>query len=835
MIYGVSNFKFAACLMMLVGAISYAFLLYAPEVFGLAAVQAGLTLFMGMRVVSEYISKGLRDSDQLLPYFAISKLGEQPTDGITDANLEGMIVAFRKWTSTLAATLQAGDVSCKVNRNFLVIIMLSNLINSSEVLRSIEVGLMEQISSNSVCDRLPPLSSKYPWLISQNLEAEEHNTNDQFFCTIHELPHYRCQIPELLGKRIRGCFHGWVILSSHPHNVKWSLWNPMTSKIIRLPTLTMKDGDYESIDECCLSAPPVDSSSIFLLTRTNKSTFLFCPANVNVDIVVTHKKVEIKLIIFGVHPLPSSNHYGGNTIEYLKGSSKDLFYIVISFQNDTTNVPAQVNIFKSDMTCVNWEERECLNHWDLTDFTGDGVQWDDLGDWHLSCKTWEEMDDVKDKIFFVDLARDGLVSSSCVIASELGGYVHIRSELGDTIYSYHVKSNTISVFAIPSPMMPTSYVSIWECRLEDNNGEAKSIVDSKVEMENNDEVLLRSGTDDGVEYSESHLLNVPFHVLETIMEHFVGVEYRNFRATCKKCHLAAPLRNWSNTTSLGRLQNTSLRRLQTESISKIATDRFSQLYCSRFGWLLFESYDFPCLVLFNPFTNDLRKLPEANYSWESLCFSAPPTSPDCMVVGFTTQGNWHAHIHFVNRKSTWRKLHLRPDLDPHTIRFSSVCGRNLYALCEEGELTVFNNLGEQSYSWELVETVSPKSCCGSLTQGFLAENDQHLFLVRVCDYGKHVEVFKLNDSKREWEKIDGLGKHVIYICGTSCLCIKAKTPQLQNKIFFPHLHTKTRKIMFYSLDTCMYHTFDDKNQEHLRDFVGTTFLLSHVWIEPSWS
>ncbi|KVI02977.1 Multi antimicrobial extrusion protein [Cynara cardunculus var. scolymus] len=53
--YGVSDFSFAAVSMMLVGGISSAFLLYAPGVFGLAGVWAGLTLFMGMRAVAGYI------------------------------------------------------------------------------------------------------------------------------------------------------------------------------------------------------------------------------------------------------------------------------------------------------------------------------------------------------------------------------------------------------------------------------------------------------------------------------------------------------------------------------------------------------------------------------------------------------------------------------------------------------------------------------------------------------------------------------------------------------------------------------------------------------------
>ncbi|KAL5752364.1 hypothetical protein ACOSP7_022550 [Xanthoceras sorbifolium] len=53
--YGISDFSYAAHSMMTVGAISSAFLLYAPNVFGLSGVWFGLTLFMGLRVVAGYI------------------------------------------------------------------------------------------------------------------------------------------------------------------------------------------------------------------------------------------------------------------------------------------------------------------------------------------------------------------------------------------------------------------------------------------------------------------------------------------------------------------------------------------------------------------------------------------------------------------------------------------------------------------------------------------------------------------------------------------------------------------------------------------------------------
>lgn len=53
--YGVSDFKYAAVSMMASGAISSAFLLYAPSKFGLPGVWLGLTLLMGLRMVGGYI------------------------------------------------------------------------------------------------------------------------------------------------------------------------------------------------------------------------------------------------------------------------------------------------------------------------------------------------------------------------------------------------------------------------------------------------------------------------------------------------------------------------------------------------------------------------------------------------------------------------------------------------------------------------------------------------------------------------------------------------------------------------------------------------------------
>jgi hypothetical protein len=59
-------------------------------------------------------SKGLADNTQALIYFAVAKLGEKPTDGITDLNPEGLTAVCGKHAEAFAARLRKGGLSCKV-------------------------------------------------------------------------------------------------------------------------------------------------------------------------------------------------------------------------------------------------------------------------------------------------------------------------------------------------------------------------------------------------------------------------------------------------------------------------------------------------------------------------------------------------------------------------------------------------------------------------------------------------------------------------------------------------------------------------------------------------
>ncbi|KAJ0817731.1 hypothetical protein HanPI659440_Chr00c05g0714381 [Helianthus annuus] len=276
------------------------------------------------------------------------------------------------------------------------------------------------------------------------------------------------------------------------------------------------------------------------------------------------------------------------------------------------------------------------------------------------------------------------------------------------------------------------------------------------------------------------------------MELCVGVEYMKFRATCKHCYFAAPLNQWSSKTS---------KRLQLYSLVKS-----------------------PWLMVLDTYRNIITFI-DPIYG-EKYFIKTPQE----------LKGTWDVYVHFVSGESSWLLDSLDFGSDhPYSFDFPTFNGRDIYALCNNKRIEAFRDIADDDFTWDEVTNNVPIK---SSADYFLSSCDQHLLLVIVGAFGESVEVFKLKDSSDGWEKIDGLGKHMIYISNTSCICLEAKSPEMGNKIYFPRLlHNDDRKIAFYSLETRKYHTFDDNNiQESFgTDLFKTNYLCyPHTWIEPSW-
>ncbi|XP_076890771.1 uncharacterized protein LOC143541985 [Bidens hawaiensis] len=285
------------------------------------------------------------------------------------------------------------------------------------------------------------------------------------------------------------------------------------------------------------------------------------------------------------------------------------------------------------------------------------------------------------------------------------------------------------------------------------------------------------------------------------MEICVGVEYLNFLATCRRCRLAAPVIRWSNITSLRRLHSYSLPSpwlIMFDTLRGIITftdpmsgDKYFmktpqeligdvRIRCSIYGWLLvYNLSHIPhTVMLFNPFTNDIHMFPQHGYI-TSICFSAPPTSPFCTVFGLIAKRTLGAFVHFVNLGPEWVGTYT--DFDeavPRSVSFPILFDNShVYVLEAGGRLDVYRLWEEGDRFWEVV--AEAPSGCPSEAQCFLVkcDDDEHrLLLVRVDEYGESVEVFKLSQTTQEWERLYGLGRRMIYICGATCLCVEAETP-----------------------------------------------------------
>ncbi|CAJ2656414.1 uncharacterized protein LOC123924574 [Trifolium pratense] len=111
-------------------------------------------------------SKGLKDGNQVLAYFAVSKLGESPIDGKTDTNPEGLTAAYGKWSLAVAERLQAGGLSCKVlDKEAFERQMLEKLIWICSVMLvgarhgGIPVGVVEKEFRSELCSLIAELAS----------------------------------------------------------------------------------------------------------------------------------------------------------------------------------------------------------------------------------------------------------------------------------------------------------------------------------------------------------------------------------------------------------------------------------------------------------------------------------------------------------------------------------------------------------------------------------------------------------------------------------------------------------------------------------------------------
>ncbi|KAL6988283.1 hypothetical protein U1Q18_014033 [Sarracenia purpurea var. burkii] len=343
------------------------------------------------------------------------------------------------------------------------------------------------------------------------------------------------------------------------------------------------------------------------------------------------------------------------------------------------------------------------------------------------------------------------------------------------------------------------------------------------------------------------LSDLPDDLLSLILSNLFARDYITFRAVCKswnsistiprplKLPIDFPLSQCpylmffhGRTHSFNFFHPICNAAYQTEipELSNV------QICFSKNDWLLM-SQGFRTVFFFNPFTKariDLPDIPEeAAYGFISMCFSSPPTSPDCVVVGFTSVGysvdigtfkfggdEWTV-VNYDNGDRSFQALRCPPVL----------CNGSYYFLGDSGELGVYDPTDDEGEgSWDICGKPSQK--LKNSQQGYIVESDGDLLSVFIANEGSRVYVLKRDFSNNSWRKVESLGDKMLYLCIRTSLAETAMVKGAGNKIYLPMFYGN--EGVFYSLATRKFHCFSGTYCGN--NLYDTKHMKHCAWVKP---
>ncbi|CAN1256551.1 F-box protein At4g00893 [Linum perenne] len=410
--------------------------------------------------------------------------------------------------------------------------------------------------------------------------------------------------------------------------------------------------------------------------------------------------------------------------------------------------------------------------------------------------------------------------------------------------------------------------------------------------------------------------DLPWEILSSITERLFGKDITSLRRVCTHWRSApAPRAKHINNVPVSeivkhpfslriRCNNHSSPLLQLYSPAYNKTYFLdapllhdAQILGSNHGWLLLSRNKgtgaSSSIFFLQPSTGDVIKLPrnERLDRFNVMSFSAPPTSPNCVVFGLSDmfprpdEDGRHVYITFIRRgDSAWRnyndggypnkmrkryfshrrlvpryrgivyskKKRLPPKI---TNKFRPITCRGSFAWYNYCSAPVFHNgafycvgkLGQlgvfdlsKKNMWSVIDTLCVAFFrASSCEEVYLTESSRgELMAVLVGHMGQHIRVYRFNHGVQQWQTMCSLEDQVVFLSHTSSIVLSCK--ELHVKGFENTIHFAGRfrgvddndnnNNVFYSMSTRNFYTFKDGyTSENLRD---TKLQLNSTWIVP---
>ncbi|CAL1352226.1 unnamed protein product [Linum trigynum] len=305
--------------------------------------------------------------------------------------------------------------------------------------------------------------------------------------------------------------------------------------------------------------------------------------------------------------------------------------------------------------------------------------------------------------------------------------------------------------------------------------------------------------------------------------------------------------------------------------------------CAAYGWLLFSG-EFR-IFFYRPSTGDIIQLPyygpNLRGSFNRMSFSAPPTSPDCVVVGqvdliseketlilFIRRGQscWNHDLgHVPNRM---RLKNRRPrklttgDVRKMRVK-SSVCSWSaankfrrcvgdffwphynssplfhrgaFYCLAQDGRLGVLNPKAKSKDKiWRVLDTSAADVFRDAKeNEAYLVHCKGELLAVVVGPMGRFVRIVKFYEPTRAWRIVHDLENHVVLLSPAGCVAMECDEAAglRRNTVHLPRFSGRNHHHVFYSLSTRRFHCFNEEDRT-LDNLYDTKLPLVHAWMTPT--
>ncbi|XP_057951021.1 uncharacterized protein LOC131145857 [Malania oleifera] len=688
---------------------------------------------------------------------------------------------------------------------------------------------------------------------------------NQVFCTIPDFVHsarpcssapppnklmMKKSIPELRRKHFWASCYGWLLVGDDYD--RCFLFNPATLSTINLPVL---DSNF-AINFCTLSCPPGNPNCTVFIFHNNTPRIVFCRPGDRQWAVQDYEK-ELRDIL---------GKRDGGAVSFKNAVGLDgKLYALTSYCGSTVVIKVEE---KDDephrlkmrsipfMYVPNIAPNSSASSTYMLESSGDvlvvteafrGTQMREVFNMQvhrldLSRMKWVEVKGLKDRMLF--LSPYGCVSCPATETGTQGNRIYFTIPEDKSLYSFNMEQQNVSAYLpwpdLPEPWYPPAWV------MPDADGR---LAGKQAEVKLNNEIVKveyaskkDEETDHAVNWSD-----LPFDMWSMVAKHLNLFDYLHFREVHKEFQLAAPSMNWKTASHMLKDLILSPWLVFFKNDSRFCNfidpangyNTFkkglpelllgAEVFFSRDGWLLM-SKDRQSMCLFNPMSGELIKYPEKlPLPFNGICCSTLPTSSDCLTIAIhgTERRAIFSYIRSESEEREWVDFE-----EINSTNFTSICNPvfmydTFYFLGVDGNLGVLD-LNVDYGEWDVL--AKPKRPCKSFRYGYLADCDGEVLSVFVGHSGEWVEVFQLDWPAMVWVKVESLGNYVLFVSRSSCVCAVARTPEMENKIYFPRFYGQSQNVVFYSLETKRFHCHGC--EVSLENFYGTTEQTNCCWIEP---